>query len=164
MDEKLTLALVAASSAVGGVLLTQIFSIIRDWFGTKHENRKLLREKYEILADKVIEARSHRVKVMNRNNDEFFTDTLNLPLEKIVSLSLLYFPELVEPSKNYYQAYIDFYKVLGLNYFPDNALSVGMQAVKDANDELNLVVEKLNQADNSLRESIQKHAHKYAKT
>ena len=99
MDDKLIVALVAASSAVGGVLITQAFNLIRELLVSKKERKALLREKYEILTSQVSESFLHRVKISNQTGDDFFTDYLNRPLERIYSLANLYFPELLDSSK-----------------------------------------------------------------
>lgn len=161
MDEKLFLALVAALSAISGVLITQAFSIIRDLLTSKRESRALLREKYELLTEQVSASFLHRVKVSSHTSDDFFTDYLNQPLERIFSLSLLYFPELVEPSREYNNAYHDYYLMLAENYLPDTHLSAAMQSTSTASGDA--VVDKLNKTHKSLYECIQKHAPKYAK-
>ena len=161
MDEKLVLALVAATSAIGGVLVTQAFTLIRELLISKREKNALLREKYELLAGQVGESFLHRVKISSHTGDEFFSDFLNVPLERIFSLSLLYFPELVEPSREYRSAYRDFYLMLAKNYFPGTGLSAAMQSASVGS--VDAVVDKLSETEKALYECIQKNASKYAK-
>lgn len=163
MDEKLVVALVAAASAVGGVLVTQAFALIREYLISKREKNALLREKYELLADLVGESFLHRVKVSNHTGDEFFADFLNVPLERVFSLSILYFPELVEPSRRYRCAYRDFYLMLAENYIPDTGLSASMQNSSAENGDPDAVVDNLNETQKTLYECIQENASKYAK-
>lgn len=164
MDEKLILALVAASSAVGGVLLTQAFTLIREQIITKRENKTLLREKYESLAYSLSESISHKVKFDNLDGDDVFSECINKPIENIFILSLLYFPELIESSRCYYNAYREYSIILLKNYLPNVGLSTLMQAVEyDVNNDIGLVVDKLHQSQKDLYDSIRKNASKYAR-
>jgi len=163
VDEKLTLALVAALSAVGGVLLTQAFTLIRELIVSRRANKALLREKYELLADSLSESISHKSEFDNTYGKEIFSEFANKPIEKIFTLSILYFPELIESSRCYYNSYRDYLFVLLKNYHPDAGLSILMQASKYAGDDLDLAVKKLHQSQKNLYESIRKNASKYAR-
>lgn len=163
MDEKLILALVAASSAVGGVLVTQAFTLIRELIIARRENKALLREKYELLADRLSESISHKSRVDNFYDKEIFSEFSNKPIENIFTLSILYFPELVESSRSYYNSYREYLLVLLKNFQPDSGLSALMQASKYRGDDLELAVDKLHQSQKNLYETIQKNASKYAR-
>lgn len=163
MGEKFVLALVAASSAVGGVLITQAFTLIRELLISKQERKILLREKYELLTAQVSESFLHRVKVSSHTGDEFFLDYLNRPLERIYSMALLYFPELTDSSKKYLNAYRDYYLMLAESYLPDTGLSASMQNAGAPSENFDAVIDRLNEAETALYESIRKNAPKYAK-
>lgn len=161
MDEKLFLAIVAASSAICGVLITQAFTLIRDIFSSRKEKQNLLREKYELLTLMMGESFLHRVKIANHTSDEFHSDYLNRPLEKIYCLSILYFPGLVEPTRDYLNAYRDFYNMLAETFIPDIHLSSSMQNVKEADSKSDVIIEKLNDAEQMLYKAIRENAPKY---
>ncbi|MGP0170582.1 hypothetical protein ACSVIJ_01740 [Pseudomonas sp. NCHU5208] len=163
MDEKLVLALVAALSAIGGVLITQVFTFFRELLVSKRQSKILLREKYELLAEQVGESFLHRVKVASHTGEEFFVDYLNKPIEKIFSQALLYFPELVEPSRNYHNAYHDYYKMLAESFLPDTGLTAAMQRAKSPGENFEMVLDKLDETQKALYECIRKNAPKYAR-
>lgn len=74
MDEDLVIALVAAASAVGGVLVIQASTFTREYLISKCEINALLREKYELLTDLVSEPFLHIVKFSTHTGDELFAD------------------------------------------------------------------------------------------
>jgi len=164
MDDKLLLALVAASSAVGGVLLTQVFTILRERLEAKSANRTLVREKYEKLVESINESIIHRVKVMNIVCDEeFHKSLLNIPLQRAYTLSLVYFPELIGPLKKYTEAYTGFCMMLGKSLVADDCISVGMRAVSEQGSNINVVMEKIEHAQKELDDHVMKYSRKYAK-
>lgn len=117
MDDKLVLALVAALSAVGGVLITQMFTIIKELLVSRRERINFIRGKYELLTEQVGDSFLHRVKISNHTSYDFFSDYLNRPLERIYSTAILYFPELVDSSKEYLSAYHYYLMLAALAYF-----------------------------------------------
>ena len=163
VNEKIIVGLVASFSAVGGVIVTQAFTTLRVWLVSKREEKVVVREKYEELLNKVNESVVHRMQVANCINDDFYSNSINISLEKVNALALLYFPELVEPTKSYRDAYRDYYLMLAEKYIPDEILSAGMQAAKEQNESFDLVIDKLDQAVQKLYECIQENAPKYAK-
>lgn len=171
MDEKLTLALVAACSAAIGALLTQLVTFLREWIIYKRANKALLREKYELLVENLSESISHKSRFDNCYDEQAFLDVINKPIEKIYALSILYFPELTEPSKCYYNSYRDYLMTLLKSYQPNTGLSVLMQATMHGSDDFDfdfdfdfdLVLEKLHQSQKNLYETIRNNASKYAK-
>lgn len=164
MDDKLILALVAAGSAVGGVLVTQVFTIIREQLNARSKSRALMREKYEELAESINESIIYRVKVTTLVSDEEFLSSLtNVPLNRARTLSLLYFQELIEPAKKYSEAYIEYCFMLGESLMVDDVLSVGMRAAKEQGEKLDSVLDKLESAQIELYECLTKNAPKYVK-
>ncbi|HGS4503416.1 TPA: hypothetical protein ACMDVD_004448 [Vibrio parahaemolyticus] len=164
MDDRLLLALVASSSAVGGVLITQVFTILRERLEARGANRVLVREKYEELVESINESIVHRVKVYNIVCDEeFHRSLLNTPLQRAYTLSLIYFPELVDPIKNYNSAYVDFCMMLGKSLMPGDSLSVGMRAVWEQGSAIDSVQDKIDSTQKELDECIAKYSRKYAK-
>lgn len=163
MEYKIIIPLVAAISAAGGILITQAFTTLREYLAAKRTKRVLLRKKYEMLIDQVSESVAHRIKIVNYKNDDFFSESLNMPLEKVLNLSLLYFPELVQSVKNYRKAYHDFYVSLADTYIPDDVLTVAMQAASEATSEHDVTLKKLDDATKELYKCIQNNAARYTK-
>ena len=63
---KILIAVISASSAIAGAVISQLVSIFRDILDKKHKRHILLREKYEELANLVT------------NSQEWFTNQLGI--------------------------------------------------------------------------------------
>ncbi|WP_099609282.1 hypothetical protein [Vibrio coralliilyticus] len=164
MDEKFLLAVVAASSAVGGVLITQLFTILKEILIARNANRTLVRDKYEEFVDCLNESVIHRTKVANIVCDEeFHRSLLNLPLQRAYKLSLIYFPEFIEPLKECSAAYKEFCMTLGRSLVVGGTVSVGLRASHDQGEEMDAVMDKINLTQNELDQCVRKYARKYTR-
>ncbi|ENM5740585.1 hypothetical protein AB1F87_004234, partial [Vibrio mimicus] len=163
MDEKFLLAVVAASSAVGGVLITQFFTILKEILIARNANRTLVRDKYEEFVECLNESVIHKAKVVNIVCDEeFYRSLLNVPLLRAYKLSLIYFPELVEPLKEYNDAYKEFCMILGESLDVGDTVSVGLRASHEQGRKVDTVMHKVDLTQKELYQCVKKYARKYA--
>jgi hypothetical protein len=47
MKQEILIPIIVASSALGGVIISQAFSLFRSFLDKRHEKQKMLRQKYE---------------------------------------------------------------------------------------------------------------------
>jgi len=163
MDEKFLVPLVAAFSTVCGILLTQFFTLFKESIISKREKNSLFREKYEQLATNLSDSESHKLIFNNTETEEIFSITQNKSIDNIIVLSYLYFPELIEPSRNYYNAYQNYVKSTLEKFIPDTGLSAAMQAATYADENMELTLNKLHDSQKKLYDCLRKYAPKYAR-
>ncbi|EIJ0936028.1 hypothetical protein LH707_003481 [Vibrio cholerae] len=164
MDEKFLLAVVAASSAVGGVLITQFFTILKEILIARNANRTLVRDKYEEFVECLNESVIHKAKVVNIVCDkEFYRSLLNVPLLRAYKLSLIYFPELVEPLKEYHDAYKELCKTLSESLVAGDTVSIVLRASYEQGGEMDTVTHKIDLTQKELYQCVERYARKYAK-
>lgn len=163
MDEKLFVSLVAAGSTVCGILLTQVFTLIKESIVSKREKNSLLRNKYESLAMSLSDSMYDKAKFDNTETDDIFLIIQNKSIDNIVMLSCIYFPELIECSRNYYNSYRDYVMCVLEEFSPDTGLPALMQAVKYGNGNLELSKNKLDESYKNLYNCLREYAPKYAR-
>ncbi|HAT8522064.1 TPA: hypothetical protein I7190_28230 [Vibrio vulnificus] len=164
MDEKFLLAVVAASSAVGGVLITQLFTILKEILIARNANRTLVRDKYEEFVDCLNESVIHRTKVVHIVCDEeFHRSLLNIPLHRAYKLSLIYFPEFIEPLKECIDAYKEFCRILGGSLVVGDTVSVGLRALREQGEKMGVVLDKIDLTQRELDQCVRKYARKYTR-
>ena len=162
-DVKIMIAVISASSAIAGAVISQLVSIFRDILDKKHKRHILLREKYEELANLVT------------NSQEWFTSQLGAaslkelksrpPLEarRAMVLSHIYFPLLQSACQAYVNASALFQVTLINNHEFVEGVDAGTQAAHKNRAAFEKAADNLQKKRQELDELIIKYACKYTK-
>jgi len=162
-DLKITIAAIAAGSAIVGAVVAQLVSILRDILDKRHKRHVLLREKYEELAHSV------------SSSQEWFTNQLGAmtlrelksqpPIEarKAMVLAHIYFPLLRRTCQDYVNACAQFQVALIENHEFVEGKDAGTQAAHKNRAAFEEAANRLHQARQKVDETIIAHAEKYTK-
>jgi len=141
MIDPVKIALISAGSALGGVIISQFFSLLVSFLDKKHKKQQLLRQKYEEMLFHFSASLQWIVKVNSSSTQEdVMALSQSVDARKALSLCLLYFPELKDAANNYVKAQSQYYRSIATHYDRSNQFPAGAQAaVKDMQHQ---VVEK----------------------
>lgn len=163
MEKEVLIGIIAASSALGGVVVSQAFSLVQSFFERKHQRRVMLRGKYEELSRALNEAMEWvSVSSSAKSNSELHARSIPTPARWVYSLSLLYFPELKVEAAHLVSASVAFQHVLIDNYTEVEPGSAGGQAARKALQQLQSAQRSIVVARTELDALIQKYAGSYA--
>ena len=111
MKQEILIVIIAASSALGSVIISQAFSLFQSFLGKRHEKQKLLRQKYEEMMFH-FSASLEWIQHLNGSTTqaEFFALSQSTDARKALSICLLYFPDLVDTANNYILAQQSYYE------------------------------------------------------
>ncbi len=156
-------ALIAASSAILGALITQVVTIVRDVIEQRRKRNTLFREKYEELALLVVSSHQWLADLLKSRSIAELGALRPSDARHAMTLSHLYFPELREACQNYVNRCAEFQIMLiDLNEGrPDH--DAGTQAAHRDESKYLSVSKQLHVARDSLDKVIIKHADKYAR-
>lgn len=121
--------ILGASIALSGVFFAQIIAMFQAWLERRNLRKIFLRTKYEELADLLNQSLVwvNELEVSSCIN-EINTRSQPIHARKAYSLTILYFPELKEVSKEYLLALISHQDVI-LDGFRECGASAGAQAI-----------------------------------
>lgn len=110
MKPEYIIAIIAASSALTGVIISQAISIALSFFEKRHKKQILLRQKYEEMMNHFSESLTWiRDLHCCKTRDELFSQSQSIQARKALGLCLLYFPDLAETMNNYVFAQQEYY-------------------------------------------------------
>lgn len=161
IDSSLLVPIIAATSALAGVIVSQASSAILAWISRKHQRQVLLREKYEELAHSVADGVGDFLKLLtSKTTEELLLHARPAHAQHAYILSRLYFPELKPLTQAFLASIVVFQNSLASNYNSQLPGNVGTQGVASVHVMAAKVV--VENAKNALEDAIEKHASKYA--
>lgn len=164
MDKTILVAVVSAVSALIGVVISQVSVLLKEHLNKRHLKQILLREKYEILTDCVLEAITWSNKAAEcRSIVDLNKFAVNEPLRKAIALSLIYFPEFKNAVGEFQNNYINFYNILVTSFRKDVNESAATQAVAHNRQEYLSSAKQFTLSRHEIDILIEKLASKYAK-
>lgn len=162
MDKELITAIIAATSALAGVALSQLIALLKAHLDRKHQRRILLRTKYEELANHLNDALVwSNILLSTKTIDELHAHSQPMSARRIYVLALLYFPLLKQQAIDYLQASVEFQSAVSDAFSPGIGASAGAQAVKSNREALMNASREMNMARQSLDNKIEEHASTY---
>jgi hypothetical protein len=135
MQKEILVAIIAASSALAGVIISATIAMLLSFFDKKHKKQVLIREKYEEM---MFHFSASLVWIQSLNGSttqkEVFALSQSTDARKALSLCLLYFPALSSAANNYILAQQRYYASVVTSFREELAYTAGAQAmVKDKN-------------------------------
>ena len=102
-------AVIAASAALSGVLISLIGNWLLSSIKQQHDHAALLRSKYEELAFLVVDSVGDYQKILvAESNHQLLRNSQPVSAQKVVALAQLYFPELKDAANSYLSAIVHF--------------------------------------------------------
>ena len=164
MKPEILIAIIAASSALGGVVISQAISLIQTALNRRHEKHKLLRQKYEEMMFHFQDSLLYYTNLgACKTLDQVLQQTHSIPAQRAMGLALLYFPNLVPFLDIYIRNYLAYYTLIVSLYDPNIPATAGAQARVHAKKELENIEAKLFQSKNAMLDAITENAKKYTK-
>lgn len=156
------MAVIAASAALAGVVISQTISILLSILEKRHKKHILLRQKYEEMMFQFQDSLRYVQDVHNcRTRDQLFQLSSSPQSGKAYGLALLYFPNLVEPLKKYSVAQVSFYTSVVTIFDKNIPANAGGQATVSAGH--NRVIDALFKEKNLVMDALILNAKKYTK-
>ncbi|TXH74949.1 hypothetical protein [Thiobacillus sp.] len=163
MDNQIVIGIIAATSALSGVALSQAISLVQSHLDRQHQKQVFLRSKYEELANHVTDGQLWLVELIE--SESLPQASLKTPIHalKAVTLAAIYFPLLLEDAQNYLNASALFQTVILENHQFIGGLNAGAQAVNKNRQAFENASDRFNNARHILNAKIIKHASQYTK-
>ncbi len=95
-------AIIAATAALSGVVISLLGNWLLSWQKEEHERKILLRSKYEELAFLVVDSVGDYQKILIADSNQgLLKDSQPVSAQKVEALAQLYFPELMDAADGY---------------------------------------------------------------
>ena len=159
-----TIALIAAGSAIFGASVSQLFAMVQSNLDKKHQRHILLREKYESLAEEI------SLSLIWRTNDSRLAalDDINahsVPVHArhVLTLASIYFPELIPLCADHLNSQVKFHFDMLKGFQDGIGVSAGAQAMRNYPKAYVAALEGERVTRQKLDEAIIKYAKIYAR-
>jgi len=130
MKNEIAIAIISASSALCGVLISQAISLFQTHLSRRHERQKLLRAKYEEMTFFFSDSFEWIERLNNCSaRSALLSASQNLAARKCLVLCLLYFPEFVGIANDYIKATVSYYTLVSSSYIDGVPATAGGQAI-----------------------------------
>lgn len=161
-EATLIIAIVSASSAIAGAVISQLVTILRDYLDKRHKRNIFLREKYEELANLVTASQGWFTGQIGAIN---MLELRTPPVEarKAAVISHIYFPALRDACESYLDACINFQVTLIDSHEFYEGMDAGTQATHKNRKAFEKAVGHLQSCRQHLDEQIMEHAHEYVR-
>ncbi|WP_022949538.1 hypothetical protein [Methylohalobius crimeensis] len=162
MNQEILIAIIAASAAVFGAVVSQITAFAISAWDKKHQKKVLLRQKYEEMMF-YFSASLGWVPIVNgcKTLHEISSCSQSPDPRKVLSLCLLYFPDLSDAANAYILGQQAYYASIISRFKDSVGASAGAQAFVSA--EHKKVMDQLFERKNELEHLIVFLAKKYVK-
>lgn len=130
MKPEILTAIIAASAALGGVIISQAISIFLTFLDKRHKRQILLRQKYEEMMIHFSDSLSW-IQDLHccRTRHELFAQAQSPPARKALSLCLLYFPDLSSTANQYVLAQQSYYSFVVDSFDEKLPINAGGQSL-----------------------------------
>jgi hypothetical protein len=164
MKPEILTAIIAATAALSGVILSQMISLFQVFLSRRHEKQKLLRQKYEEMMF-FFSASLGWLQDLNGSTTQssVFALAQNPAARKALSLALLYFPHLAESANQYVLAQQSYYNLVVSSFRESIGFTAGGQTIKHNKQQCEIETANLFQKKNEFENLIISNASKYTK-
>ena len=162
MDRDILIGIISAASALGGVVVSQFFSLLQAHFEHKQQKKILLRTKYEELVQHLNGAIEWgRETTFCKTQAELHAHAVPVPARQVYSLALLYFPKLKVPAAQLVHTSVMLHHVLSEHFTETERGTAGGQAARKALAQVTEASNALQAARQALDDAIEKNAEAY---
>ncbi|MEQ1484109.1 hypothetical protein [Methyloglobulus sp.] len=162
MSQEIQIAIIAASSAIAGSVISQIITGLLSWIDKKHQKQVLLRQKYEEMALLYADSLEWFLNTASSTSyGQLSSLALPVKLKQVQILCSIYFPKLHDPAVQYANACNSYYQSILVNFNP--ALNIPASFQAETREEHKNVVKNITAARQSFDKAIIDFAKYYAK-
>ena len=155
-------AVIAASAALAGVVISLAGNWLLAWLKEGHERKILLRSKYEELALLVVDSVGDHQKILTADSNlGLLKDSQPVSAQKVEALAQLYFPELRAATDGYLTAIVAFRNTCARASAEKPNLP-WVEALASS-EKVELAQEVLEKSKTALESQIQAYANTYTK-
>jgi len=164
MKQENLIAIIAASSALGGVIIAQTFSLLQSFLDKRHEKKKLLRQKYEEMMFH-FSASLEWIQRLNSSitQEDVFALSQSSDARNSLSICLLYFPDLVDAANNYILSQQTYYESIVTSFKQELGFTAGGQALVHNKEKHEAATSNLFNKKNAFENLIVSTSKKYIK-
>ena len=164
MKQEFVIAIIAASSALGGVIIAQVFSLLQLFLDKKHQKHKLLRQKYEEMMFYFSASLEWMARLNScTTNTDIFALSQSSDARKALSICLLYFPDLVDDANNYVLAQQKYFESIVTSFKQDLGFTAGGQALVHNKEKHQVATNNLFNKKDAFENAIVSTSKKYIK-
>lgn len=157
-------AIIAASAALGGVIISQAISILLSFLDKRHKKHILLRQKYEEMMFHFQDSLAYYNQVgACKTLDQLLQQNQCIPANRAMGLALLYFPSLVPFLDTYLRNQIAYYDIVVSSYNENIPFSAGAQSRVHNKIQSEEIEQKLFQSKNEIINELKANVKKYTK-
>jgi len=157
-------AIIAASAALGGVIISQAISILLSFLDKRHKKHILLRQKYEEMMFHFQDSLAYYSQVgACKTLDQLLHQNHCIPANRAMGLALLYFHNLAPLFDTYLRNQISFYNLLISSYKQDIPASAGAQAMVHNKSQSEEVERNLFQSKDAIINELKANVKEYTK-
>lgn len=164
MQKEIIVAIIAASSALAGVIISATIAMLLSFFDKKYKKQILLREKYEEM---MFHFSASLVWIQNLNGSttqkEVFALSQSTDARKALSLCLLYFPALSDAANKYILSQQEYYASVVTSYRTEIPFTAGAQAFVHNKEKHQIAIDNLFNRKNIFENLIVTSAPKYTR-
>lgn len=162
-ESKVVIAVISASSAIAGAIISQVVTLFRDFLNKKQVRNVLLRDKYEELANLITSSQEWIASQLTAKTLTELRNSPPLDARKAMIISHIYFPLLRKSCEQYINSCARFQTVLIDNHKFIEGIDCGTQAVQNNSEAVEQASKQLQISRHDLEDLIIKYATKYAK-
>ncbi|MEW6739793.1 MAG: hypothetical protein ACOYU2_04295 [Nitrospirota bacterium] len=164
MEQEYIIAIIAASSALCGVIISQAISILLSRLDQRHKKHILLRQKYEEMMFYFQDSLTYYNQVATcRIRDQLLQLNHSIPAQRAMGLALLYFPNFVSILDTYIRNQISYYNLVVSSYNPKIPANAGAQARVHNKSQLEAAENNLFQSKDKIIDELKANVKKYIK-
>lgn len=164
MQQEILIAIIAASSALAGVIISQGISMLLSFLDKRHKKHILLRQKYEEMMYHFQDSLIYYNQVATcRTLDQLLQLTHSIPANRAMGLALLYFPNFVSMFDTYLRNQISYYDLVVSSYNPSIPANAGAQARVHNKSQLETIENNLSQSKDKIIDELKANVKKYTK-
>jgi hypothetical protein len=136
MEKEILTGIIAASSALCGVALSQALTLLRAYLDRKHVKHQFLHDKLHLLAEELHLSLELLLDSVQPSSDESAKDIQSVTMcaRRIYTFSLLYFPLLKPQAKAYFNACVETDRIPKEEAFKDELLAAASVVNKTRDD------------------------------
>ncbi len=153
MNDKILIAIIAASATLIGVIASQIITLFNAYRSRKHERDVFIRNKYEELMFYFSSSINWVSQLNNsQSKEELFSQSQSADARKALSLSLLYFPDVVDEINEYIKTMQEYYSFTVTAFDESIPYNAGGQALvhKEGKKLIDMLLQSKIRAENSI--------------
>ena len=164
MDIQIKISMIAAGSALAGVIISQIFSLLISFLDKRHKKQILIRQKYEEMMFNFQDSLSYYSDIANcKTREQLYSKSHSIPAQRAMGIAMIYFPNIAPNIEVYLKYLVEYYNVIITSFDPNIPANAGGQARVNNKKQIEEIEHRLFLVKNDIIQTIEKNVRKYTK-